>query len=64
MTRWLLGFALSSSFLAGAAAAQDSPHRLFTQTGDTVHDHLGWSLDGVGDVDGDGCDDYVVGAIR
>ena len=36
----------------------------FAQWGHTGSDHLGRSLAGVGDVDGDGCDEYAVGSTH
>ena len=33
-----------------------------THSGEADGDRFGWSLAGLGDVDGDGCDDYIIGA--
>ncbi len=50
---------LSLALFASALAAQSPIYRL---DGDAANDFLGWSVSGVGDVDGDGSPDFIVGA--
>ena len=50
----------SLALLAGVAAGQTELHHL---QGTAQYDFLGWSVDGAGDVDGDGNDDVVVGLL-
>lgn len=44
--------------LSGASGATVREHR-----GDSVQDHFGWTVAGLGDVDGDGVLDYAVAAV-
>ena len=60
---WLASFpgALQTGLarvLSGASGATIREHR-----GDSAQDHFGWTVAGLGDVDGDGVDDYAVAAI-
>jgi hypothetical protein len=49
-------------FAARAFATGDTPV-LYTFNGENQSDRLGWSVSGVGDVNGDGYDDVIVGAM-
>lgn len=54
----------TSTFDAGRVAAfsgQDGS-LLHTAEGDETTLRLGWAIEGIGDITGDGCDDYFVGA--
>src|SRR5690349_3552636 len=66
-SRWSTGFCLAGALVSAVMAAPalaidvaDIAYR--THTGDTELDTLGWSVAGLGDVNGDGTRDYVIGA--
>jgi VCBS repeat protein len=58
---WLPLFLTGAFLLAGHAHAT-SPTRFLTLTGGDAADVFGWSVAGVGDVNGDGYGDLIVGA--
>jgi hypothetical protein len=53
---------LSTSVLALAASSASAQIEMRKYVGAAAHDHFGWAVSVVGDVDGDGKDDLAIGA--